>query len=159
MFALIDRDRERLSKTMPWPSSTRTEADSLDYIRATMANREAGIGFDYGIHVRESGSYAGNIGAHNVDVLNRRCELGYWIGGEFEGGCLVTEGVRLLTTELFRVGFHRLEICCAPDNPRSAAVALRSGFTLEGVLRDDTVLNGKLRSTMLFSRLSTDPSN
>jgi len=53
-----------------------------------------------------------------------------------------------------------VEIRCDAENIRSAAVAKRCGFLLEGILRHDSVaVDGGLRSTMIYSKLTPNEFN
>ncbi len=44
----------------------------------------------------------------------------------------------------------RLEITCGPENHGSQGVALRCGFTREGVLRSHISFKGSRRDTVVF---------
>jgi ribosomal-protein-serine acetyltransferase len=60
--------------------------------------------------------------------------------------------VGVLEKELFRMGFHRLEIHCDPLNVHSAGVPRRAGFTLEATLKDHKVESGHRRGTMIWAK-------
>ena len=64
-------------------------------------------------------------------------EIGYWLRKDAVGQGIATE----MASALVKVAFEfdkvrRLDLMCSPENERSAAVARRLGFTLEGRLRD-----------------------
>ena len=65
---------------------------------------------------------------------------------------LITEAVQLLEAECFRLGFHRIEIRCSSKNEKSALVALRNNFVLEGYLKDEMIENGQFRDTFIFAK-------
>ncbi|GGN91058.1 GNAT family N-acetyltransferase [Saccharibacillus kuerlensis] len=104
---------------------------------------------------RETGLILGASGLHRFDWRARRFEIGYWIRTSYAGKGLVTEAVHGLTDFAARyLEANRVEIRCDDRNKRSAAVAERAGFTLEGVLRnwkleeDDTLVN-----EMIFAKV------
>ena len=68
------------------------------------------------------------------------------------------EAVIAITAFAFdRLGARRVEIRCGTDNERSAAVARRAGFTLEGICRHaKRSRDGKLIDLMEFSQIRTD---
>lgn len=50
----------------------------------------------------------------------------------------------------------RLQLHTDPENTASQAVALRAGFTREGVLRASFVIRGERKDNVSFSLLSSD---
>src|SRR5215470_3786592 len=82
------------------------------------------------------GRLAGTIGLR-IDPGDANGEIGYWIGGEFEGRGIVTRACRRFFDFAFdELGLHRMELCAASENVRSRAVAERLGMRREGILRD-----------------------
>ena len=74
-------------------------------------------------------------------------EIGYWCRRGETGKGYVSEGVAALAElALGRLGGARVEIRCDDLNLRSAAVAERCGFALEGILANDG------RSTRVYVR-------
>jgi ribosomal-protein-serine acetyltransferase len=150
MFAMIDANREHL-KHMPWTRLTNSVEDSKNWINATHNEWDNLALFDYGIYV--DGKYVGSCGVHSINWEFKHCELGYWIGKDFEGKGYISEAVKALENECFKAGFHRVEIRCASLNEASARVALKNHYKLEGELREDAIINGEYRSTKVFGKL------
>ena len=153
LFAAVDADRARLRTYLPWVDLIQQVSDEEGYVRRTALEWMEGRAFDYGIFALEGGAYLGNIGAHTISWEDDRCEIGYWITGPAEGKGFVAEAVQLLEAELFRIGFHRLEIRCNVLNERSAAVPKRCGYHLDGVLREDVMEHGHRRNTMVWGKV------
>src|SRR3974377_277545 len=110
------------------------------------------------LHVMLKGTstFVMSSGLHRIDWHSGKFEIGYWVRTKFMGQGFVTEAVNGITNFAFKqLHANRVEIRCDADNIRSAAVAKRSGFLLEGILRHDSMsVSGELRSTMIFSKLS-----
>jgi RimJ/RimL family protein N-acetyltransferase len=81
--------------------------------------------------------------------------LGYWIAQKYVGLGLVSEAVQALEKECFKVGFHRIEIRCSSRNAKSAYVALRNHYRLEGYLKDEVIENSQFRDTLIFAKLNS----
>jgi len=154
MYTCIDSDRERLQKFLPWVEDTNSAEDSREYIVSCEKRWESGDYFDFGIFRSTDDRYMGNIGVHSISWDNHRCEIGYWIFGEFEGQGVTTRSIRALEETLFEMGFHRIEITLDPRNKRSEAVPRRLGYTFEGVLRESAFESGEHRSMAVFSKLA-----
>jgi len=94
---------------------------------------------------------------HHLEEGGSSAEVGYWIGREHRGQGYATEAVNLLVrTGFSRLGLHRIEARIFPGNLASRRLAKRCGFRYEGRLRDEVKKNGRWRSTLLYSRLSSD---
>ncbi len=153
MFEYVNEDRKRLEKFLPWTPSIRSAKDELAFIVAMDIAWKNRKNFDYSIFRKEDGVYLGNIGVHSINWKNHWCEIGYWILGRFEGQGYMSEAVRALESELFRLGFNRVQIKCSTLNSRSANVPKACAYTHEGTLRQDGIDGGKFRDTHVFSKL------
>ncbi|NGZ75636.1 GNAT family N-acetyltransferase [Saccharibacillus alkalitolerans] len=104
---------------------------------------------------RETGKILGASGLHRFDWNVRRFEIGYWVRTPYAGRGLVTEAVRGLTDFAVRhLEANRIEIRCDDRNERSAAVAKRAGFAIEGVLRNwQREDDGTLVNEMVFAKI------
>jgi ribosomal-protein-serine acetyltransferase len=82
-----------------------------------------------------------------------RFEIGYWCRSSETGKGYVTEVVQALSKVAFEhLGAARVEIRCDDSNLRSAAVAERCGYTLEGVLKNhERNPKGDLCSTRIYA--------
>jgi len=97
----------------------------------------------------------GGTGLHRVDWSVPRFEIGYWRRSGEQGHGWVTEAVRTLARFAFdQLCARRVEIRLSSDNTKSRAVAERCGFTLEGVLRQDSLdVHGQPRDTAVYARV------
>ena len=152
MFEYIDRDRERLARFLPWPPMIKTVGDELAYLQDTLRQWTACTLFDFGIFRKEDALYMGNLGVHTIAWESRRCELGYWILGDFEGRGYMGEAIIALESALFELGFQCLEIRCDALNQRSAKLPQRLGYTLEATLRTELKESSSYRDTMVFTK-------
>jgi ribosomal-protein-serine acetyltransferase len=131
-FALVERNRDRLRPWMIWEPQTKTVDDSRAFIVRSLAS-ETDVEAN-GIWV--DGRLAGTMGLR-IDPSDSAAEIGYWIGGEFEGRGIITRACRRFFAFAFdELGLHRMELSAATGNVRSRAVAERLGMRQEGVLRD-----------------------
>ena len=103
----------------------------------------------------DCGRLLGGSGLHRIDWSVPRFEIGYWRRSGEQGRGVISEAVRVLARFAFdQLGARRVEIRMSSDNRRSRAVAERCGFTLEGVLRQDSLdVRGRPRDTVVYARV------
>ena len=91
-----------------------------------------------GVFQRASAEFVAQI---YVGIVSRELpefEVGYFVDCEHEGQGYVSEAVRAVLTWVFvDLGAHRASLRCSDMNRRSACVAERCGFVLEGHLREN----------------------
>jgi RimJ/RimL family protein N-acetyltransferase len=161
---VADAVTESLTELRPWmpwavePPTAEFEIGRLRHGMAKWLTRE-----DLLLHVMLKGTstFVMGSGLHRIDWHSGKFEIGYWVRTKFMGQGFVTEAVNGITDFAFKqLHANRVEIRCDADNLRSAAVAKRCGFLLEGILRHDSLsVSGELRSTMIFSKLSVNEFN
>jgi len=107
---------------------------------------------------KTDGAFVGASGMHAIDWEVPKFEIGYWVRTSMSGQGYITEAVNGITRFAFEtLNARRVEIRCDVQNERSAAVARRAGYTLEGTLRHDDMDNeGLPRSTHIFSKIRDD---
>ncbi|HEU4726947.1 MAG TPA: GNAT family protein [Kofleriaceae bacterium] len=158
---LVDAITASLDSLRPWMPWARDEptpvADKVNLLRRFRGMFDLGQDFTYGVFDPGETQVLGSTGLHTRLGPDAR-EIGYWVHAAHTGRGLATEIAAALT----RVGFEveklqRIEIHCAPDNARSAAVARRLGYVHEATLRQRLPqADGGLRDTMIWSLFAAD---
>jgi ribosomal-protein-serine acetyltransferase len=155
--AINDAIRETfdaLKQWMPWAKDMPTVADSEQFARENAAKYRRHEDFPILLFDKATDELIGASGVHPKDWYVPKFEIGYWVRACCEGQGYVTEAVVALTAFGFgELGAARMEIRCDSRNTRSAAVAVRAGYTLEATLHHDMRANdGILRDTLVFAR-------
>lgn len=89
-----------------------------------------------------------------VSLGDRVGDLGYVLNAEYWGRGIATEATqRLLTFGFKDLGLHRIFATCHPDNIGSSRVLEKAGFQLEGRLREDKLVRGAYRDSLLYAIL------
>lgn len=155
IFTLTDRDREHLRVWLPWVDGTQSVADTEGFVQRSLDQMGRGEGFQVCIEYR--GELAGVMGFVYLDPVNRRAEIGYWLGRSFQGRGIMTRACRRLVDFGFEsLGLHRVEIRVDVDNRKSRAVPERLGFVQEAVLRESVQDRGQFRDIVMYARLRGD---
>lgn len=134
LFALTQQNRAFLRQWLPWLDLVSCQVDTEAYVINSMAAADRGERYNYALFYRDQ--LAGVIGLYDVNPINRRAAIGYWLSEDKNGLGLMTEAVRRMTVKGFGdFGLNRIEVYCATENHGSRAVPERLGFEFEGILR------------------------
>ncbi len=135
LFAVITANRDHLKQWLPWLDTHRTLADSQNFIQFSRDRAEANNGFI--LAICSNHSIIGIVGLNYINWENQLSGLGYWLAEAHQGKGIMTIACKALIDYSFTtLKLNRLEIRCADQNHRSAAVAQRLGFTSEGRFRE-----------------------
>jgi ribosomal-protein-serine acetyltransferase len=155
LFAVVDRERSYLREWLPWVDRTIAVADSLAFIQTTAQQFGTNNGSVAGIWCNRE--FAGTVGMHNIDWVNQKVELGYWIAARFQGRGIVTGACHGLISHCFEYWkLHRVEIHCATGNLMSRAIPERLGFRREGLLREAHRLNERYHDLEIYGMLASE---
>jgi ribosomal-protein-serine acetyltransferase len=155
LYAVIDRNRERLRQWLSWAGLNFQRADLLTFLEQRERDNDVRAGLT--THIRFHGRLCGAIGLHAFDPRHRSSSVGYWLDHAWEGRGIVTRACRAIVTEGFRhYGLHRIEIRCGAGNSRSLAIPQRLGFTEEGLLREAEWVHDRWVDLRVFAMLEQD---
>lgn len=152
----IQESRERLMPWMPWSLRPQTVTDTEEIVRGAAARWQKREDLWMLMFRKSDGLCLGRTGLHQLHWGVGCFEIGYWVRTSAEGQGYVSEAVCGMTDYAFgSVGAARVEIRCDSLNDRSAAVAQRAGYTLEGKLRRNALSadGSELRDTLLFAMI------
>lgn len=146
---------EELRPWMPWANNIPTIEESEIHIRNSRLKFLDRTDLQLLLFHKETGQLIGSSGLHRMDWQARSFETGYWVRTSYAGQGYISEAVEAITNfAIHQLKANRIEIRCDSRNKKSAAVAERSGFTLEGILRSEKcATDGSLRDTMIFAKV------
>ncbi|MDA1280008.1 MAG: GNAT family protein [Chloroflexi bacterium] len=155
LFGVIDKNRDHLNEWLTWVEMTLSADDIVAKFDSWTSQELAESSFHFIIE------YQGElVGVVKSDRLNERenlAELGYWLASDMMGRGIMTRSCRSLIQWLFvERSVNRIESSAARPNVRSRAIPERLGFTLEGYLRDCTLVHGKFYDTAVCSLLASE---
>lgn len=156
VFAAIQASKAQLQKWLPFANKEQT----LEKTEATIRSAHAAFlkREDLRLHIfhRKTKEFIGCTGLHRINWDIPKFEIGYWIDSRKSGSGLMTEAVEAVTNFAFsELKANRVEIRCDTENSRSRAIPERLGYTLEGIMRSDSLaFEGEgLRDTCLFAKI------
>jgi RimJ/RimL family protein N-acetyltransferase len=152
--AIVEAALESIADVQPWMPWCHP-AYSLDEARAWLGLQVPAFAqqtaFEFAIE-DDDGRYLGGCGLNQLDPLNRRANLGYWVRSAATRRGVATASVRALRDWAFAsTDLVRLEIVVAVGNTASHRVAEKAGAAREGVLSRRFLLHGRLHDATIFA--------
>ena len=140
-------------------SQVLTPEDLADYVRAAQQERRAGKAIPFATIERSSGRVVGSTRFGNIDVANRRVEIGWtWIAQPWQRTAINTEAKYLMLRWAFeQLGCIRVEFKTDVLNEKSRRAIARLGAVEEGILRSHMITaSGRIRDTVYYSIISSE---
>jgi len=141
------------------PYRVATPEDMTGYIQTALQQQAAGSALPFVTVDVPSGQVIGSTRFMNIDLANRRVEIGAtWIARPWRRTAVNTEAKYLMLRHAFEtLGCLRVELKTDSLNQRSRDAIRRIGATEEGTLRQHMITwSGRLRDTVYFSILDSE---
>lgn len=120
-----------------WHLESMDEAEAAHWIARWAVRWRNETDASWAITDATSGTVLGRVGLRGVHLDEGRGEVAYWVLAPARGRGVATRAVEVITDWAFEeIGLHRLDLLHSVHNRASCRVATRTGFALEGVLRD-----------------------
>jgi RimJ/RimL family protein N-acetyltransferase len=139
--------------SIPHPYKREDILAFIDFANYKYLNRD-----EYHLAVRlDNGTLIGMCALANIDTLNRKAELGYWLGRKYWGKGYAKQAIRLI----MHLGFEELELNkiyakVLTNNERSIGLLNSLKFQKEGLNREDVLHMGRFVDDFTFSMLKKD---
>lgn len=156
LYTLARRNHAHLHPWMAWVPDDGVKRSAIaNFLRE--AENEAMEQTAYQTAVVSDGKIIGTAGFHEIDWENRLAHIGYWLDESHAGKGIMTAAVAALITYGFAaLELNRIEIRCSSKNERSAGIARRLGFTLEGTLRQAYRVRDTYTDDHVFAMLADE---
>jgi len=155
IFQSIRRSKGHLGRWLPFVDETRSVSDTRRFIKNTA--RSNCHKKDLLFQIVVNNVFAGLISLKEIDKLNSKAEIGYWLDESMVGKGFMIRSCKALVDYAFKeLELNRIFIKTAIGNEKSAAIPVNMGFYKEGVERNGEFLNGKFQDLIVFSILKNE---
>jgi len=135
IFSTIDSERIYLREWLPFVDTTLKESDTFSYVQGVIEHDERHY------CILDNNKFAGLIGFKDLDISNKKAEIGYWLSVKSQGKGIMTLCVKNLLSYAFEdLELNRIQIKVAVNNEKSKRIPEKLGFVLEGIERDGELL-------------------
>lgn len=147
-----------IARWIPVPVPYRLE-DARTFVAFTTEGWSGGREPTFVIAHAADGALLGTLAFHRRPDEPGKAAVGYWLAPGARGRGAATGAVLLAVRWAFGIepALVRMELLTLVGNEASGRVALRAGFTREGVLRRYLPFRGELMDAVMFARLRGDP--
>ncbi|HQX56772.1 MAG TPA: GNAT family protein [Pyrinomonadaceae bacterium] len=145
-----------------WKWTTSVIANALDmerYVKRALVERDLGASVPYVTVVKNSGMIVGATRFGNIDVANRKAEIGWtWVTPKWQRTSVNTETKLLMLSHAFEQWkCIRVEFKTDANNRRSRKAIKRLGAKEEGILRNHMITeSGRFRDSVYFSIIENE---
>jgi ribosomal-protein-alanine N-acetyltransferase len=129
-------------------------AGAVDYVEQLIseAKRDPRDAYTLAIVERATGEVIGSVALGVDSRAHRRAELGYILRRDRWGRGHATEAASMMIDFAFdELGMNRVWAVCDPENPASTRVLEKCGMACEGTLREDLLVHGVWRDSLLYA--------
>src|SRR3990172_6651818 len=137
----------------------RTRDDLRAYIEDALRDREAGRAMPFATIEQSSSRPIGSTRFGNIDLFNRRVEIGWtWVALAWQRSAVNTEAKLLMLRHAFDdLGCNRVEFKTDSLNVQSRSALLGIGAVEEGTLRNHMVTaSDRLRHSVYYSVIASE---
>jgi RimJ/RimL family protein N-acetyltransferase len=146
--------RESLAELQPWMPWCHPEysiEESRSWLAVQVQAFQQRTTFEFAITTGD-GAYLGGCGLNQIDALNQRANLGYWVRSSATGKGVATAAARLTRDWGFEhTDLVRIEVLVAVGNIASRRVAEKSGAVYEGTLRSRLMVHGTRHDAAMYA--------
>lgn len=154
-FQLVQDNKERLADYFPITiekaASLEVTSDSIRLYNILAEKNELYV------MVMESNNkeMTGIIFLKNIDVKTGKCELAYFVDKNHENQGYTSTAIQQALDKAFnKLNLNKVYCRIAPDNTASNRVAIKNGFILEGVLKQEfRISDGSLVDLNYYGKL------
>jgi ribosomal-protein-serine acetyltransferase len=136
---------------MPWLHDGYSLEQAVAWAERQQQGFEERSEFEFAI-LGDGDRFLGGIGLNNIDRLNPRANLGYWVrAGETGRGVATAATTQIVEWAFANTPLVRIEVVVSVENAASLRVAEKAGAIREGVLRSRLLLHGRMHDAVMLA--------
>ena len=158
-YDLIEKNRAHIRKTFPITTATCIDVEATaGFLKLFVEREESKENFFLFMRDDATKKLIGFACVKNITPDLAKCELAYFADKDCEGRGIITKAVADLLVLCFgELKMNKVYICTPTTNIASQKVALKNGFTHEGILRDEFRNgDGEFEDVVYFALLNED---
>ena len=134
-----------------------TIEDAINFIKSAHSDFNSLTALHFAIEYRDKSEPANNlvlvgaISLKNIDLVNKKADLGYWIGEQYWGRGIATECIRLVIHyALSELELEEVSAYVFPENKASIRVLEKNGMKKKGQVNEYHKISGRYRISLIY---------
>jgi ribosomal-protein-serine acetyltransferase len=129
--------------------------DALNFIKSSYNNFRLHKAITFAIEYKNKSQsnqlLVGTIGIKDIDYVNKKANIGYWIGKQYQGKGIATECVKLVVNYAFDVlELEEISAYVFPDNNSSIRVLEKNGFVKTKEVNEYHPMSNSYRNSLVY---------
>ena len=153
IFNTINNERNYLREWLPFVDETIEIAYTKTFVENVTSSNSNDIIFT----IYFDSNFVGLVGLKDVDLGNRKSELGYWLSEAYQHKGIITNSCQTLIKYAFNeLDLNRIQVKVATENFKSQRVIERLGFNKEGIEREGELHKRGFLDLIVYSLLKRE---
>ena len=150
---LMDYEIAKFLYEVPYPYRI---DDALNFIKSSYNDfklcKAITFGIEYKNIIESKLLLVGTIGIKDIDYINKKTNIGYWIGKQYHGKGIATECIKLVVNYAFDVlKLKEISAYVFPDNNSSIRVLEKNGFVKTKEIKEYHPLSNRYRNSLIYT--------
>ena len=150
---LMDYDIAKYLYEVPYPYRI---DDSLKFIKSSYNDFKLRKAITFGIEYKDilesKLPLVGTIGIKDIDYFNKKANIGYWIGKQYQGKGIATECIKLVVNYAFDIlKLEEISAYVFPGNNPSIRVLEKNRFGKTGEVNEYHPLSQRCRNSLIYT--------
>lgn len=129
--------------------------DALNFIKSSCydfrLHKAITFAIDYKNKLQSIHLLAGTIDIKDIDYVNKKANIGYWIGKQYQGKGIATECVKLVVNYAFDIlKLEEISAYVFPDNNPSIRVLEKNGFVKTKEVNEYHPMSNSYRNSLIY---------
>jgi len=151
VWTAVRESLPQLQPWMPWSHPGYAIDETRSWLAIQVQAFQQRTTFEFAITTAD-GVYLGGCGLNQIDAMNQRANLGYWVRSSATRKGVATEATMLTRDWGFaNTDLIRIEVLVAAGNTASRRVAEKAGAVYEGMSRSRLVVHGTPHDAAMYA--------
>jgi RimJ/RimL family protein N-acetyltransferase len=153
IVSLMDYEIAKYLYEVPYPYKI---DDALNFIKSSYndfrLHKAINFGIEYKNILESKPLLVGTIGIKDIDYANKKSNIGYWIGKQYQGKGIATECIKLVVNYVFdELKIEEISAYVFPDNNPSRRVLEKNGFIETRKVNEYHPLLNRYRNSLIYT--------
>lgn len=152
IVSLMDYEIAKYLYEVPYPYKI---GDALNFIKSSYDDfrlrKAITFAIDYKNKSQSFQLLSGTIGIKDIDYVNKKANIGYWIGKQYHDKGIATECIKLVVNYAFNeLKLEEISAYVFPDNNPSIRVLEKNGFVKTNEVNEYYPLSNIYRNSLIY---------